>query len=179
MTHFLLYGLLLALIKYFISQNFKSLNHKEKLKHVLKLMIISEVDGDCHTVKWKLEMLLLSLMQIASDLILLVPFFVTGKKCFRFQLLLTLTSSFFISSSTGSTIRNWQKVKTWLDQMFWQIYQKLMLSGFLSSGNLCLIHHLKLFWPHVASTAPDRKGAKIQHEFSWFCQKRFFFKTSK
>ena len=50
--------------------------------------------------------------------------------------------------STGSTIRNWDKVNTWLDQMFWQIYQKLMLSSFLSSGNLCLIHHLKLFWPH-------------------------------
>ena len=49
---------------------------------------------------------------------------------------------------TGSTIRNWDKVKTWLDQMFWQIYQKLMLSGFLSSGNLCLIHHFKLFSPH-------------------------------
>ena len=94
MTHFLFYGLLLALIKYFISQNFKSLNYKEKLKQVLKLMIISEVDGDCYKVKWKLEMLLLSLMQIASDLILLVPFFVTGKECFRFQLLLTLISSF-------------------------------------------------------------------------------------
>ena len=58
--------------------------------------------------------------------------------------------------------------------MFWQICQKLMLSGFLSSGNLCLIHHLKLFWPHTASTASDRKGAKIQHEFWWFCQKIFF-----
>ena len=85
MTHFLLYGLLLALIKYFISQNFKSLNYKEKLKQVLKLMIISEVDGNCYTVKWKLEMLLLSLMQIASDLILLVPFFVTGKNIFDYS----------------------------------------------------------------------------------------------
>ena len=75
---------------------------------------------------------------------------------------------------TGSAIRNWHKVKTWLDQMFWQIYQKLMLSGFLSSGNLCPIHYLKLFWPHAASTASDRKGAKIQHEFSWYCQKNFF-----
>ena len=46
-------------------------------------------------------------------------------------------------------IRNWHKVKTWLDQMFWQIYQKLILTGFLRSGNLCLIHHLKLFWPHT------------------------------
>ena len=75
---------------------------------------------------------------------------------------------------TRSTIRNWHKVKTWLDQMFWQIYQKLMLSCFVSSGNLCQIHHLKLFWPHTASTASDRKGAKIQHEFWWFCQKIFF-----
>ena len=60
--------------------------------------------------------------------------------------------------------------------MFWQIYQKLMLRGFLSSGNLCLIHHLKLFWPHTSSTASNRKGAKIQHEFSWFCQKFYFAK---
>ena len=44
-------------------------------------------------------------------------------------------------------------VNTWLYQIFWQIYQKLMLSGFLSSGNLCLFHYLKLFWPHSASTA--------------------------
>ena len=43
-----------------------------------------------------------------------------------------------------------------------------MISGFLSSGNLCL------FWPHAASTASDRKIAKIQHEFSWFCRKKFF-----
>ena len=63
------------------------------------------------------------------------------------------------SGSTGCIIRFWHKVKTWLDQMFWQIYQKLMLSGFLSSGNLCLIHYLKLFWPHAASTASVRKGA--------------------
>ena len=46
---------------------------------------------------------------------------------------------------TGSTIRFWHKVKTWLDQMFWKIYQKLMFSGFLSSWNLCLISHLKQF----------------------------------
>ena len=41
-----------------------------------------------------------------------------------------------------------------------------MLSGFLNSGNLCLIHHLKLFYLTVALTASDRKGAKIQDEFS-------------
>ena len=63
---------------------------------------------------------------------------------------------------TGSTIRFWHKVKDWLDQMFWQIYQKLMLSGFLNSGNLCLIHHLKKFWPHTASTASVKKSAIYQ-----------------
>ena len=46
---------------------------------------------------------------------------------------------------TGSTIRNQHKVKTWLDQIFRQIYQKLMLNGFMSSENLCLIHYLKFF----------------------------------
>ena len=78
---------------------------------------------------------------------------------------------------TGSTISFWHRVKTWFDHMIWQIYQKLMLSGFLSSGNLCLIHYLKLFWPHTASTASDRKGAEIQHEFWWFCQKIFFLRN--
>ena len=80
--YFIVYGLLLFLVKYFISPHFKSSTHIEQLKQILKLMIISEVDGNCYTVKWKLEMLLLSLVQIASDLILLVPFFVTGKKRF-------------------------------------------------------------------------------------------------
>ena len=79
-------------------------------------------------------------------------------------------------SLTGSAIKNWYKVKTWLDLMFWQIYQKLMLSGFLRCGNLCLIHYLKLFWRHTASTSSNRKGARIQHQFSWFCQKNIFSK---
>ena len=95
MTYFIVYGLLMFLVKNFISPHFKSSTYREQLKQILKLLIISEVDGNCQTNKWKLEMLLLSLMQIASDLILLVPFFVTGKKRFRFQLLLTLISSFF------------------------------------------------------------------------------------
>ena len=82
MTYFIVYSLLLFLVKYFISPDFKSSTHREQLKQILKLLIISEVNGDCYKVKWKLEMLLLSLMQIASDLILLVQFFVTGKNVF-------------------------------------------------------------------------------------------------
>ena len=81
-----------------------------------------------------------------------------------------------LDRSKKCIIRFWHKLKTWLNQMFWQTYQKLMLSCFLSSGNLCLIHHLKPFLPHTASTASDKKGAKIQHEFWWFCQKIFFSK---
>ena len=73
--------------------------------------------------------------------------------------IMVLIGSLSRHSYTGSAIRNWHKVKTWLDQMFWQIYQQLMLSGFLSSGNLCLIHYLKLFWPHGVSKASVRKGA--------------------
>ena len=87
MTFFIGYCLLLILAKCFISSDFKTSTHREQLKQILKLLVISEVDGDCQTDKWKLEMLLFSLMQIASDLILLVPFFVTGKKHFQFQLL--------------------------------------------------------------------------------------------
>ena len=79
-----------------------------------------------------------------------------------------------LDRSKKCIIRFWHKLKTWLNQMFWQTYQKLMLSGFLSSWNLCLINHLKLFWPHTASTASDRKGAKIQHEFFMIPSKMFF-----
>ena len=38
---------------------------------------------------------------------------------------------------TGSTIWIWYKVKTCLDPMLWQICQKSIFSGVLSSGNLC------------------------------------------
>ena len=82
-----------------------------------------------------------------------------------------------MTESTGSTIRIWHNVKTCLDQSLWQIYQKLMFSGFLRSGNLCLINELRLFWPHIASTASNRKDAKIQQEFLWFCEIIFFQNT--
>ena len=83
-----------------------------------------------------------------------------------------------------STIRNWHKVKTCLDQMFWQIYPKLIFSGFLTRGNLCLLNRLKLFWDHVASTASDKKCQNSKrfllnfrpifakrHHMSWICRK--------
>ena len=53
--------------------------------------------------------------------------------------------------------------------MFWQIYQKKMYSGFLSSGNLCVMNHLKLFWPHVASMASVKKCQNSKRFLINFC----------
>ena len=52
------------------------------------------------------------------------------------------------SGCTGSTIKNWDKVKTWLD-LIWQIYQKLMLSGFLSTLKYGINKHACLFNSNV------------------------------
>ena len=79
---------------------------------------------------------------------------------------------------TGSTIRNCDKVNTWLDQIFWQIYQKLILSGFLSSGNLCLIHHLNFFDLTQPLRPPTEKVLKFNMSFH-DSVKIFFFKNSE
>ena len=92
----------------------------------------------------------------------------------------TLLSCLFLWTSSYYVYRVFQ-LKTWCFEVlvwlgFWIIGLLIKLGVVLSSGNLCLINHLKLFWPHLASMASDRKGAKIQHEFSWFCQNIFFSK---
>jgi hypothetical protein len=43
----------------------------------------------------------------------------------------------------------------------WHYIQKPVIFGILSSGNLCLINHLILFWPHTASTAPDVQTCQL------------------
>ena len=60
--------------------------------------------------------------------------------------------------------------------MFWQMYQKLMLSGFLSSGNLWLIHHMNFFDPTQPQRPPTEKVVKFNIEFLRFCQLFFFSK---
>ena len=75
----LIYCLLLTLLQYFMSPDFRSSTHGERVKIVLKLFIIPEANGDCQSREWKLEMLLLGLMQVVSNLIFLVPIFVAGK----------------------------------------------------------------------------------------------------
>ena len=88
-----------------------------------------------------------------------------------------LPENFIFFQYTGSTIRNWDKVNTCVDQMFWQIYQKLKLSDFLSSGNLLCLVFICNFFDLVQSST--EKNAKIQHEFSWFCRKYMCSKHQK
>ena len=79
LTYYLFYGLLLTLFKHFRSTGFKSLSHRERCKEVVKLLFIPEVNEDCMSKKWKIDTLLLVVIQVISNLIMLVPFFVTGK----------------------------------------------------------------------------------------------------
>ena len=83
LTYYLFYGLLLTLFKHFRSTGFKSLSHGERCKEVVKLLFIPEVNEDCMSKKWKIDTLLLVVIQVVSNLIMLVPFFVTGKKNFH------------------------------------------------------------------------------------------------
>ena len=83
LSYCLIYCLLLTLLQYFLSPDFQSSTHGEQVKIVLKLFFIPEASGDCQTREWKLEVLLLGIMQVVSNLILLVPFFVAGKNVFE------------------------------------------------------------------------------------------------
>ena len=80
LTYYLFYGLLLTLFKHFRSTGFKLLSHGKRCKEVVKLLFIPEVNEDCMSKKWKIDTLLLVVIQVVSNLIMLVPFFVTGKK---------------------------------------------------------------------------------------------------
>ena len=88
---FLLYGLLLALIKHYINEDFKSASKWEKLQHILESLSLPEAYGDwdtdndlCidgHLKKWKkvlTEMLVMSLLQFITNICLLTPLFITG-----------------------------------------------------------------------------------------------------
>ena len=57
--------------------------------------------------------------------------------------------------------------------------QTMVHSGFRRFGNLSFINHFSKKWDRLASTASDRKGAKIQHDISWFKQKLFSFQNIK
>ena len=82
-----------------------------------------------------------------------------SKKIVRLLALLNIDPVLILAMVQGQQPLGITQSNDWLDHMLWKIYQKLMVSGFLSSGDLCLIHYLKLFWPHGASTASVRKRA--------------------
>ena len=81
---------------------------------------------------------------------------------------LTKIFACIIWCSTGSTIRNWYKVKTWLDQIFWQIYQKLMLSGFLTQESWVV--SLITFIRSLATVQSDCSSqfSNFKHTIAWY-----------
>ena len=101
---FLAYSIMLAVMKYFISNEFKRASFWEKLQNVIEALNIpeayddwdtdNELDLDGHLQKWKKvlsEMMLMVFMQLITNLMLLVPFFVAG------------TSKLFGYNKIGST----------------------------------------------------------------------------
>ena len=107
--YYLVYGLIITLIKCRISTNFNSASISEKFQHIVEAINLPEAYGDWdtdlgldldgHVMKWKSvlkEMLIMVLMQCISNLSMLVPFFITGKSNFctlalAFRLLITET----------------------------------------------------------------------------------------
>ena len=62
---------------------------------------------------------------------------------------------------TGSTDSFWDISDKQLFMIEWHCIQKPVIFGILNSGNLCLINHLLLFWPNIASTAQDVQTCQI------------------
>ena len=76
-----------------MSKDFKLASKTEKLQHIIEVLNIPETYGDWdtdldqdvsgHKEKWKsilIETIIMSLIQVASNLAMLVPFWITGKK---------------------------------------------------------------------------------------------------
>ena len=86
------YGIILTLIKYFINKDFKKAANSEKLQHIIEALNMPEAFGDWdtdhdldvdgHFKKWKrvlIEMFVMVLLQFITNMLLLIPFFITGK----------------------------------------------------------------------------------------------------
>ena len=63
--------------------------------------------------------------------------------------------------ATGSTDSFWDISDKQLFMIEWHCIQKPVIFGILNSGNLCLINHLLLFWPNIASTAQDVQTCQL------------------
>ena len=93
---FMFYGIILILIKYFINEDFKKASRSEKLQHIIEALNMPEAFGDWdtdhdldvdgHFKKWKrvlIEMFVMVQLQFITNMLLLTPFFITGKSsCF-------------------------------------------------------------------------------------------------
>ena len=87
----IMYGLILTGIKYFLSNDFRSATVWEKLQHIVEALNIpdafrdwdtdQDLDVAGHLSKWwkvLIEMLVMTFAQLISNLILLLPIWVTG-----------------------------------------------------------------------------------------------------
>ena len=88
---YLFYGLALTLLKHCASKDFGNANHGRRIQHILEAINIPEAFADWdnnHTLdvaghhrKWKtvlIEMVWMVVMQFVSNMVLLIPIFVTG-----------------------------------------------------------------------------------------------------
>ena len=83
--------------------------------------------------------------------------------------LLLLGPFYTIHTKTDKTFwRAVYKVKTWLDQIFWQIYQKLMLSGFLTQESWVV--SLITFIRSLATVQSDCSSqfSNFKHTIAWY-----------
>ena len=95
---YLLYGLLLLAIKCCINKSFYEASKIDKLVHITGALNLPEAYGDWdddgnlsiteHGQRWKAilsEMLLMSALQYITNLLLVIPFFVTGTRFIYFN----------------------------------------------------------------------------------------------
>ena len=92
---YFVYAIVITFIKYCISSNFKEASIYEKLQHIVEAINMPEAYKDWdtdvyldlygHMEKWRkilVEMLIMVVMQLFSNMSMLLPFFITSKNSF-------------------------------------------------------------------------------------------------
>ena len=88
---YIIYGLGLTLFKHHMNDNFSKASHGKRFQHIIETLNVSEAFGDYdddptldvigHRQKWKKilhEMLIMTMLQFLSNLIMIVPLIITG-----------------------------------------------------------------------------------------------------
>ena len=91
-----MYAVIISIFKYFVSPDFRAASTSEKLQHIIEALNNPDafVDWDSnlelnvngHLRMWSkvlIEMIIMSLMQMVTNMIMLVPFWITGNKKFN------------------------------------------------------------------------------------------------